>query len=182
MKLLNKLILNVKKFFYMDQYVNIHHQETDLRNQCGMALIGSVGFLIMSIINVVSKSWMMLITTLVCSFLFLVGYIVSKLLNKNWILMIIFTSVYIVIFSMYIILGGNDGFASLWVLLATYGVLIAIDFKLGLFVSIYFMLLIFLLFLGPLSIYLPSIDKAGMYTATFRQRFPFLFLINFFVA
>lgn len=79
-----------------------------------------------------------------------------------------------VIFTLYTIMGGNDGFAALWLITATYAVMIAIDFKTGFVIGLYYLIMLLMVFVGPLKSLL-QYD----YNETFMLRFPFFYAINF---
>src|SRR5574344_471984 len=179
MNIFEKIFRNIKTFFEMDNYVTSHRREEIIKNQRGIALIGFIAFLIMSGVNIYSKSWTMLWTTLAGSVLLLIGYITVKATSKNVALMVIFLIVYVGIFSAYTIGidGGNDGFAALWVLLGTYVALIGVSVKLGIIASLYFMIFIFIVYQTPCQ----SILQYD-FDPQFKLRFPYLFIINFALA
>lgn len=176
MNIFQKLFRNVKDFLMIDAYVNKHRKEQVMRNQRGIALLGFIAFMAMSVVNIFEQSWIMLYTTLGGGIIFLVGYLVAKFTNDNKFLMSCLLIVYIGLFSAYTlgINGGNEGFAALWVLLATYVALIGIDFKFGFLASIYFIIFIFVVYQTPAQ----SILQYNFNTQ-FRIRFPYLFMINF---
>jgi len=163
----------------MDKYVTTRRMDEVFRNQKGIILISFFSFLVMSLINWYTKSWVMLSTTISGCVVLLIAYIIAKINKNNVSLVIGILIVYIIIFSAYVIGigGGNDGFSPLWVLLATYVVLIGINTKLGLLVSVYFAILIFVVYQTPAQSILQY-----QFSAQFKLRFPYLFLINFALA
>lgn len=179
MNIFKKLVKNIKEFFLMDKYVTTRRMDEVFRNQKGIILISFFSFLVMSLINWYAKSWVMLSTTISGCVVLLIAYIIAKINKNNVSLVIGILIVYIIIFSAYVIGigGGNDGFSPLWVLLATYVVLIGINTKLGLLVSVYFAILIFVVYQTPAQSILQY-----QFSAQFKLRFPYLFLINFALA
>jgi len=179
MNIFEKLLKNIKDFFLMDKYVNTRRKDEIFRNQKGIIIISFFSFLVMSFINWYAKSWIMLSTTVSGCIILLITYIIARINRNNISLVVGILIVYIVIFSAYIIGigGGNEGFSPLWVLLATYVVLIGIDSKLGLLVSVYFTIFIFIVYQTPAQSILQY-----KFNADFKLRFPYLFIINFALA
>ena len=169
-----KLIEKAKYVLYADNYVTRFRSEEEHRNQQGVALIATIAFLIMSFLNIKEDSIVMLLTTTFGAILLMSGYLISKYLRRPNILKFFFYIIFLIVFTSYTIMGGNDGFAALWLVIATYAVMIAIDFKAGFMISAYYLVMLLLTFLGPLSFLLQY-----QYNQTFLLRFPFLYLINF---
>lgn len=169
-----RLYEHVKKVLYADEFVTIHRAKEERRNQRGIALIASVAFLIMSILNIRQQSYIMLCSTVGCSLFLFIGYYMSKYHNCDIFLKAVYIVICVVIFTSYTILGGNDGFAILWILIATYAFMISIDFKAGFIINVYYLIMLLLVFIGPLSFLLQY-----QYSPTFLLRFPFLYVINF---
>lgn len=78
-----------------------------------------------------------------------------------------------VIFSWYAVVGGNDGFAILWILLVPSVSLLAFGFREGIFLSVYFALFLAALFYTPLRRYV-QYD----YGEIFMFRFPILYFVD----
>lgn len=163
-----------KHIIYANNFVSKHKAEDEHRIQRGIALIAAFGFTIMSVLNIKQNSFVMLGTTSISAIFLVIGYFVSKYKNNSAFLRVIFYIIFIIIFTSYTVMGGNDGFAALWLVIATYAVMIAIDFKAGFIISVYYLIMLLLVFVGPLSSLL-QYD----YNKTFMLRFPFLYAINF---
>lgn len=164
----------IRHFLYIDRCVSEYTAEDERKNQEGVALIAAASFAIMSLLNVKQASFVMLGTTIFGAAFFVLGYLFSHYMRKPALLRAAYYITYLVVFTSYTIMGGNDGFAVLWLVIATYAVMISVDFRTGFFISLYYLVILLLLFLGPLS-YLLRYD----YNQTFMLRFPFLYLINF---
>lgn len=164
----------VRHILYADNFVCQYRADDEHRNQRGIALIAAAAFIIMSILNVRQESYVMLATTGISAVFLIIGYLISKYKNISTFLRVIFYIIFIVIFTNYTIMGGNEGFAALWLVIATYAVMITIDLKAGLAISLYYLIMLLLIFLGPLS-FLLQFD----YNETFMLRFPFLYAVNF---
>lgn len=169
-----KVLNAIKQFLSIDRYVSKHTAEDTRKNQEGVALIAAASFAVMSLLNVKQKSFVMLGTTVFGAALFVLGYLASRSMKKPALLRAAYYITYIVVFTSYTLMGGNDGFAVLWLIIATYAMMISIDFKAGFFIGLYYLLMLLLVFHGPLS----SLLRYG-YNQTFMLRFPFLYLINF---
>lgn len=169
-----RLFEKARHILYADSFVSKYKADDEHRLQRGVALIAAAAFIIMSILNVRQKSYVMLSTTSISAVFLIIGYTLNKNQKNFLFLKIVFYIIFIAIFTAYTIMGGNDGFAKLWIIIATYAVMIAIDFKAGFVIGIYYLVMLLLMFIGPLSLLL-QYD----YNATFMLRFPFLYAINF---
>ncbi len=169
-----RLLNAIKHFLYIDRYVSEYTAEDERKNQEGVALIAAASFAVMSLLNIKQESYVMLGTTILGAVLFVLGYLASRYMKKPALLQAAYYITYVVVFTSYTIMGGNDGFAVLWLVIATYAMMISIDFRAGFFISLYYLLMLLLVFHGPLS----SLLRYD-YDQTFMLRFPFLYLINF---
>ena len=169
-----RLLATIKNIIYIDRFVSEHTAEDERKNQEGIALLAAAAFAVMSLLNIKQESFMMLGTTVFGTVLFALGFVFSHFLKKPALLRTAYYITFILVFTSYTIVGGNDGFAVLWLIIATYAVMISIDFKAGFLISLYYLIMLLLVFLGPLSFLLQY-----QYEPTFMLRFPFLYLINF---
>lgn len=169
-----RLFGKIKRILHADVFVSKYKAENEHRNQRGIALIAMAAFLVMSVLNIKQHSPAMFVTTSVSALFLLVGYILSRYRNQSAFLRTIFYIIFILIFTSYTIMGGNEGFAALWLVVATYAVMVGIDFKAGFAISLYYLVMLLLVFVGPLSGLLQY-----EYNKTFLLRFPFLYAINF---
>lgn len=130
-------------------------------------------FLLMSLANIYQKAYFMLFTTLGSAAL------LGLCLAKSWkdqhfeILEDAYFALVLILFTYYILAGGNDGFALLWVIFIPFMFMTMVDLKKGLVLSVYFLLLLFLTFHGPLRGLLRF-----TYSETVLSRFPLLYLID----
>lgn len=168
------LIDYVRHILYMDSYVSKYKEEDEHRTQRGIALIAAAAFAVMSLLNIKQKSMVMLATTSISAVFLIIGYLVSRYKNKSAFLRLIFYIIFVIIFTSYTVEGGNEGFAALWLITATYAVMLAIDFKAGFTISFYYFIMLLLVFNGPLSSFL-QFD----YNKTFMLRFPVLYAVNY---
>lgn len=164
----------IMQVLYRDAYVSARKAEEESRNQRGIALISCVAFLVMSLLNIMQESYIMLATTGGSALFLLIGYFLSKFKHNDLFLRMVYYTIFMVVFTAYTLKGGNDGFAALWLVIATYAVMSTIDFKMGFVISCYYMLMLLLLFVGPLQHLLQF-----AYNQTFMLRFPFFYGINF---
>lgn len=137
-----------------------------------VSLVVSGAFIFMSIINVYKHS-NMLLSTVFGAICFLVAAIATWSSRKKRVGTVIMAITIAVIFSWYAIVGGNDGFAILWILLVPSVALLAFGFHEGILLSIYFFVFLVVLFYTPLRQYI-QYD----YGEIFMFRFPMLYLVD----
>lgn len=168
------LLQSVRHILYADHFVSTQKAKEERRNQQGIALIAMGASAIMSLLNLRQGSFAMLGATTISAIFLYIGYLVSKYKHRDAFLKWIFYILLVVIFTSYTVMGGNEGFSALWLIVGAYAVMIGIDLKAGFLISLYYLIMLVLLFNGPLS-FLLQFD----YNKTFRLRFPFLYAINF---
>lgn len=130
-------------------------------------------FLIMSAVNIYQKSWAMFQTTVLGAVITCVFAIVGGCKKKEGIVRAGICVCVIIMFSLYALTGGNDGFAILWILLIP-AVMPLLNFRSGMLISSYFLIFLFLLFYSPASNLLQY-----EYGEFFRVRFPLLYAISY---
>ena len=142
-----------------------------LRN---MTIICIAAFLVMSVLNVIQKSYVMLATTLGSAAV--LAYFLREAQEKKTtkVLEWTITGVFGLVCTYYILFGGNDGFAILWVSLVPLTFMLMIDAVKGIALSVYFQIVLVLVFYGPLSGLL-RYD----YIPMFRIRFPIFYAVDF---
>lgn len=141
-----------------------------------VAIFAIAAFLIMSILNVYEHSWIMLGTTLGSALVLFCCLKLGRVFKSTLPIEIAFFVILLVAFTYYTLAGGNDGFAILWVVFIPFLFMMMMNVKLGMILSVYFLLLLFLVFYGPLDYLLA---EGTNYSDTMRLRFPVLFLIDF---
>lgn len=116
-----------------------------------ISLICIAAFLIMSVVNIVQREYVMLAVTL-CSAALLAYFLHECWYDRD---VVFLERLYVFIFGVVctycILFGGNDGFAILWVVFVPILFTLMIDARKGIALSTYFLLLLFLVFYGPLS-------------------------------
>jgi len=75
---------------------------------------------------------------------------------------------------LYVVRGGNEGFAALWLCVVTYLSMYFVNFLFGFALNVYYTIVLFLCF----YLRLPFVNYDA-YSKTFLLRFPLLFVINF---
>lgn len=104
-----------------------------------------VFFLIMSTVNIYQKSWAMFETTGLGAVVACVFAIAGGLKKKESIVGAGICACVIIMFSFYAVIGGNDGFSILWILLIPAAIPL-LSVCSGMLVSSYFLIFLFLLF------------------------------------
>ena len=139
-----------------------------------ISLICIAGLLIMSVLNLIRRDYIMLATTL--SSAAVLGYClhdawedkVTK--DLEWVYVVVFA----VLCTFYIISGGNEGFAILWVMFIPFMFTLMIDAVKGIILSTYLLLLLFLVFYWPLGFLLRY-----NYPEVVRLYFPIFYAIDY---
>lgn len=141
-----------------------------------LTLFAIAAFLLMSALNVLERSWVMLFTTLGAALLLGCCLKLCRVFRSTIPVELAFFAILLVEFTYYTLAGGNDGFAVLWVVFIPFLYMMMMSVRLGIALSIYFLLLLSLVFHGPLDCLLL---EGANYSETMRLRFPVLFLIDF---
>ena len=128
-------------------------------------------FLMMSMMNFYQRAYGMLLTTLTSAIALFVCLLVGRRRQNTLPVELVFFVLLLVLFTGYILLGGNDGFATLWVVVVPLMFMMLLNVRLGILISGYFLLLLFLTFYGPLD----SLLRYD-YPPMIRLRFPLLYL------
>ena len=140
-------------------------------------LYGSLFFVLISLIltalNVVKGYWLMTAMTTVLA----VGFLIAALLafrSKRAGSRVLMAVLCGIIFSCFAIIGGNNGFAILWILLVPIISSFLVGLRVGFCLNLYFQIFLIVLFYTPLSTLV-----ADYYTPTFIMRFPLLYFASF---
>jgi diguanylate cyclase (GGDEF)-like protein len=164
----------IKEIINFDKKLKEENEEqTTIFRSC-IALIIALGFLILSIINIIQKSYLMFYFTTSSSFVIQIGSYLSISLKKSKIVDIITVIVCVIAFSFFAIVGGNNGFAILWIILVPFVSMIMLDMKIGFFLNVYFLVFLTLIFWTPINSFL-----VYNYDVQFCLRFPLLYLTSF---
>lgn len=167
----------LKNFFdsllQAEKRVNEYRREEQWQQLRTIALLAIAAFLVMAAANVYQHSWAMLASTLGGALLLFLALLVSKKGKRTfWVDLAFFVDL-LVLFTGYLIYGGNDGFALLWIVFIPFLYMTMVNVRMGLLLTIYYLLLLFLTFYGPLE----SILRYD-YPPMMRLRFPLLYLID----
>lgn len=144
-----------------------------LRRYIQSSAMLTVFFLIMSAVNIYQKSWVMFGTTVLGAVVSCAFGIIGGCKKKEGIVGAGISVCVIIMFSLYALTGGNDGFAILWILLIP-AAMPLMNFRSGMLVSSYFLIFLFLLFYSPISNLLRY-----EYGEIFCVRFPLLYAISY---
>lgn len=141
------------------------------------AILLSVISLVMSIINYEDHRTAMFYSTAVLSVVFLICAIIVFFHYNEGLIKCIVTLTIGGIFSFYIIIGGNNGFALLWTVLTPFAYIAIIDFEYGILIGSYFQIFIILFFWTPLQRYL-----LYDYPTDTLQRYPIFYMSGLLLA
>lgn len=169
-----KIISHVKSIIYKNRYLSKNASGTSLRGKIILQLITSASFLVLSITNIKEKSYAMLIYTAIGFALNLLFAIISYLIKSEKLCSYSSVITCSVIFALFVIVGGNDGFASLWIILLPVFAMAIMDFFIGFVSCAVLEVFLIVVFRTPLRERL-----LYQYNEQFCLRFPMLFLISF---
>lgn len=153
-----------------NQYLSESKATQNLRSKIAVQLITAVLFLIMSITNIHAKSYEMLAATLFGFIAYIVLSIVAIRTKNVKFCNYSSSIVCAAIFTAFVIVGGNDGFASLWIALLPIFMMVIMDFALGLIISLILQGFLFVVFWTPINQLL-----LYQYHEQFCLRFPLYF-------
>ncbi len=164
----------IKGIFERNDFVEKHTLSSTFNSKFYLQIIVSVAFLILTITNIVSQSYIMLIFTAIGCLTNSVCAIIGKKLHNSSVCAYSAIITCSLMFAFFVIYGGNEGFACLWVVLLPFLSMVVMDFVAGLCASIFFQLFLIVVFWTPIR---------GMllyqYNAQFCLRFPLFFLVTF---
>ncbi len=138
-----------------------------------LSFLMAAAFTLMSAANIWTHSDL-LASTAIGAALFFAGAVCTWLSRQKRVGVIISSFTIAVIFSWYTVIGGNDGFAVLWILIVPSISMVAFGLHEGVVLSLYFQLFLIVLFYTPLKDFLPY-----HYGSVFMFRFPLLYCIDF---
>ncbi len=164
----------IKRIIEYDRYIDLKLAKKKLRTSFTTALIIAFAFALLSIANIIQQSFTMLYLTIAGAVVECIGAIVGYHFKKPFIIDLISTLTCTALFTCFTIIGGNNGFAILWIILLP-GISIALcDMKMGFISSLYFWLFTVISFWTPIHThYLFS------YSETLALRFPLLYTVSF---
>lgn len=139
-----------------------------------ICLLCIAAFLVMSVLNLIQRSYVMLVSTLGSAAV--LAYFLEWSWHSRNTTMLEWTLVAVlgVLCTYYVFRGGNEGFSILWLALVPFLFTLMIDALKGIVLSSYLLVLLFLTFYGPLGTLL-QYD----YSPTMRLRFPIFYAIDF---
>ena len=173
---------NCSKWWNMEKLKNIlkilnTSIHEDNKRQCSknvaMSVIVCVSAGIMLVMNIIRRSTLMTITSVILVAGFTITGIMAGVFKESKISSVIMALVLTGVFTVFPISGGNEGFAVLWLLLIPLFSISLFGMKIGIGMNVYFTLLILSLFYTPLNEHIKD-----LYTDNFMHRFPVLFIAD----
>lgn len=173
MKKLLKLIVSAYRHSGAEE-LSEETLRSDMAGKVTVSLLLCAASLLLTLLNIVNRYWFMMGTTLVL----VVGFGICALLFGKFHRRRAATAVMGIlvgfIFSVYAVMGENEGFAILWILLVPLIGMALIGLRAGTILSAYFQFFLIILFYTPMCAVV-----APFYTRTFCIRFPLLYLTSF---
>jgi diguanylate cyclase (GGDEF)-like protein len=171
---MNKIRKRVKTVLERDRFVEEHLSAANFDARLYLQIVVSIAFFILSITNIVSKSYFMLLLTLAGCIINGVSAFCAKKAGKGRACAILCIVTCSLLFAYFVIYGGNDGFACLWVILLPFLAMVAMDFVVGFCASAFFQIFLIVVFWTPVREML-----CYQYNEQFCLRFPLFFLVTF---
>lgn len=168
---MERIISRIRAVIGYDKYIREHDSSNQPRGTLIWVVMFVAAFFALSVVNAIQGAWVMLIFTLSGAIGISVGMLLTAFTGcAEWVryITLAFCSA---LFTVFIFIGGNDGFAALWLILVPFISMIVIDMRAGFCISAYFALLLIALFWTPLRSFL-----LYDYGANFLIRFPLLYL------
>lgn len=169
-----KIIFHIKNIIYKNKYVQQNESGAGIRGKVILQLVAAASFLMLSVTNILEKSYVMLIYTAIGFAVNLVFAIISAVIKSGKLSSYSSILSCTLVFALFVIVGGNDGFASLWVILLPVFAMAIMDFFFGFIASVCLGAFLFAIFRTPLSGLLQY-----SYNQQFCVRFPILFAVSF---
>ncbi len=171
------IINKIKFIMTADEIVSENNERGEWRTISGITLITSASYLLMSIMNIIQDSVNMLWMTGASSLALLVIFLIGYGLHNIKFLKTLYLIINMVVLTTFVVWGGNNGFAALWLIVTPFVAMFLIDLRRGFLVGIYFTVMLIVVLVSPVNQY---IDYD--YGIMFRLRFPCLFLVAFALA
>ncbi len=170
---MKKIHSYIQSILMRSRYLSECESAKSLRSKVAIQLLTASAFLALSIANICVKSYIMLAATLFGFLAYAVLPIIS--IKTNSIKLCNYSSIIVcaVVFSVFVIVGGNDGFACLWIALLPIFAMVTMDFTFGLIVSIVLQVFLFVVFWTPINKLL-----LYQYNEQFCLRFPLYYSIS----
>lgn len=153
-----------------------------------VALLLGICALILSLINLFTKMYFMMVSTLVMTATFSICALLLLKFKKETLSEVLIALTIVVVFTYYALFGQNEGFAILWIVLAPAIATLFFSFKRGIVVSTYFFLLLIFIFYAPLLFpqlkeIIPAYkNNTPGYYEQFRIRYPVLYFSSFLIS
>ena len=163
----------IKKILSYDKYINQKFADKKLKTTIIISLLIACAFFALSIANIIQGSTLMLCLTLAGALFEIVGAIVGYFAKKYIYPCIFSVAVNLVLFTFFAVIGGNDGFAILWIVLFPCISIAMCDLKLSFLGDLYLLLFCIISFWTPLHKYF-----LYEYSSSFVIRFPLLYLVS----
>ena len=145
--------------------------EKNLNAISWFGIIGAAFGSVMTVMNVLQHKGFVTYTTIGVAVIGMMIFLFAKVFKNRKAAVLSALALSAFVFSYYAISGANEGFAILWTLLVPMAICYFMGVKIGILLSVYFEILLLVLFYTPLRS-----NFTEYYTQTFMTRFPVLYL------
>lgn len=132
---------------------------------------------VMSVINIINGYWIMFASTILLTIVFTICYLICHIKYHHKLVKHLLSITIICLFTFYVVIGGNAGFAIDWILLVPVAYMTMYGLLDGVLMGSYFLTLLIICLWSPVNDLLPYV-----YSDEIRMRFPILYACGFFLA
>lgn len=168
---------NVLKVLFSKDAILCRNSVSICKSRCVVSVVLCVAALFMLIINLKNQSAAMANLSVVLVIGFLLSAIAAGVLKSEKISAALMAILVAFVLSAFALLGGNEGFAILWILMVPLFSINILGVTSGFALSTYFLLFLIILFYTGANVCI-----ADKYTAAFVARFPILYLSDYLIA
>lgn len=170
---MNKIIFLIKNILMRYKFLLTCESAINFKGKIAIQLFSAFSFLILSITNIFAESYLMLVATMFGCFICLITAFIAIKTKK--IKYSVYSSIILcsLTFATFVVIGGNDGFASLWIALLPIFAMAIMDFMAGFITSIVLQIFLIIVFWTPVNDLL-----LYQYNQQFCLRFPVFFFVS----
>lgn len=147
-------------------------KEQAFSNTFNLIMLLGVTLLFLAWLNYKNSTPVMHYSTMIGGIVTFIFAILGKITKSRGVMSVGVGIVCMILFTFWGMVGGNEGFALVWLTLVPFACMFTFGIRYGLYISIYFIIYLVILF------YTPMRERVAVhYTDIFMERFPFLYIV-----
>ncbi|NLA69763.1 MAG: GGDEF domain-containing protein [Clostridiales bacterium] len=174
---MSTILDSIREIFQRNRVLKEHIGTSKLKSRIILQSIISLSFLLLTFANIYAHSYIMLLFTGMGCVINGLSAVISWKYRSNNLCVYSTTLTCCLMFAFFVIYGGNDGFACLWIILFPFLAIIVVDFIVGFATCLILQIYLIVIFWTPASSFLMY-----PYNEQFQLRFPLLFLVTLILA